>query len=401
MSSSQFMQKVMSDPSAMKRYNRILSAIPSNARALFNRNGSRYFLNSLTPASGTSGSQIIQFRILQVGRGVDGIQLALTFNNGTASTWNGNPFLAIQTCRLMSGDGNNVITQIQAGGYDFFRNYCLLYTESQIANLSVNTNISTTLAPGAGIPASSSATFLLPLKGFPWDAYNDMFNLQFKGDLILEFTMQDSTFYTETGTASTLTISNPQIYLDTVEYVPSLQAALRQNILNADYRFMCLESLVYNQTTTMTASTQYSFTLTSLFGFCPALFIAVYDMSTALGRRSPIPMTSFQILDSSGMNIIGGSVLPVSVMTAEMTEHFSESYMPRFFPEILYNFCERPDLTLGEQIPTGWYNMTGFEQLILNTPSTLATGSYLVTVSARIYTVLSTDSSANLIKNTM
>lgn len=397
MSSNQFFQKVVQDQNRLNKYNKVLSAVKPQNRALFNRNGSRYIINSISPVSGTSASQIIQFRILQVGRGVDKAYLQLTFNNGTASIANFNPYNAIQSMRLLSADGSNIIANIQSG-IEQLRSYALLNSAQEIANYSVSSNISTTLGLGSGVPASGNRTLILPLYLMPWDSFDDNLSLQFNGDLILEVTTQDSTYFTEAGTASTLTISNPQLILDTVEYTPGLQSALKASIMNRTFQFMYLEPLLYTNTITLAASTQYTFTLSSLNGLCAALFIGVYDTSTPAGRRTPIEMENFYLTDSSGQNIVGGNTISSQYNKMEVASHFKDSVFPRYYDEIVNHFCERPDLTLGEQIPSGFYYFTGFENLVLTTPAGLAGGQYQVNVSGRFYSVLNVDNSRNLVK---
>jgi hypothetical protein len=402
MSSNNFFDRILQDGNARAKYNQVMAATPPNQRPLMKRCGSQYIVNSTTPASGSSASQIMQWRIQQINKIVDRAYLRITFNNGTATVCNFNPFMAIQQIRLLSGNGSQVIANLQGGGLDQLRQFAYLLTESQVANFSQDTNISTVLGLGSGIPASSSRTFILPLWCMPWQGVNDQFSLNFgQNDLILEVTTQDAAQYVEAGTASTLTISNPQLILNVVEPTMEYRNQITAAIRDRTYKFAYVDTQLYTSTQTLNASTEYNFTLSSINGLVATLLIGVYDISTPAGRRTPIAVESYYITDSAGQNILGGNTITSDYNRMEKAQHFEDTLAPRYFNEILESFAERPDLTMKEQIGTGVYYFDGFQRLYLTTPATWTNGSYQVNVSARIYTVLTVDSAGNLVKSSM
>ena len=392
MSSNNFFEKTVTRKAKSQRD--LTAAIPDGQRHLQNRNQIVSVVNTISPLGGTSGSQTVQFRLLQTRVSIDRCILYAQINNAGGLA-NGNPYLSIDQLRLLTSNGNDLICQLT--GKDLFNNLIML-TESEFANASAYNNTSTTWGLGSGFGATSTTDLYLPLLGMPWDG-NERFPLMFSSDLILELRLKDSASFVEAGTPADITFSQMKLYLDSMEYSPSVELSLSNSIKNGTYKFAYTDSLVYKNAITMAGSNTYEFTLSSVNGLVALLFISVYSATTGAGNRVPTGMQSYAILDSDGSNICGGSVIPTEYNKIEILDHFSHTSFGRNVDTIIHSFCSSPDRTMIENVPTGAFPFDGFQRLQLTTPAGLAGGTYTVEVSARVYSVIQSDRTGNLVRN--
>ena len=393
MSSNNFFEKTVTRKAKSQRD--LLAAIPDGQKHLINRNQIVSVVNTISPLGSTAGSQVVQFRLLQTRVSIDRAILFCRINN-TSGLANGNPYLSIDQLRLLTSNGNDLICQLT--GKDLFNNLIML-TESEFANASAYNNTSTTWGLGSGFGAGQTTDLYLPLLGLPWDG-NERFPLMFSSDLILELRLKPSSEWIESGTPADITFSQMKLYLDSMEYSPSVELALSSSIKNGSYKFAYTDTLVYKNALTLAASSTYEFTLSSINGLVALLFIGVYSATSGAGNRLPTAMQSYQILDSDGSNICGGSVIPTEYNKIEILDHFSHSSLPRHLDGIIiHSFCSDPDRTMIENVPSGAFPFDGFQRLSITTPAGLGGGTYTVEVSARVYSVIQSDRTGNLVRN--
>lgn len=392
MSSNNFYEKTMTRKA--KSYRDLMAAIPDGQKNLVNRNQIVSVINTISPLGSTSAAQTVQFRLLQTRVSIDRCILYAQINNAGALA-NGNPYLAIDQLRLLTANGNDLICQLT--GKDLYNNLIML-TESEFANASAYNNVSTTWGNGSGFAAATTTDLYMPLLGMPFDG-NENFPLMFSSDMILELKMKPSADWVESGTASSVTFSQMKLYLDSMEYSPSVENALKNSIRSGSYKFAYTDTLIYRNALTLAASSTYEMTLSSINGLVAILFISVYSATTGSGNRTPTAMSSYALLDSDGSNICGGSIVPATYNKIEIYDHFSHTSFPRYLDTIIHSFCANPDMTMINNVPSGCFPFDGFQRLQLTTPAGLAGGTYTVEVSARVYSVIQSDKTGNLVRN--
>lgn len=321
---------------------------------------------------------------------VNELTLVLNVTNGGAAAVMFPPIPQIfNTIEIDVNEGNNVLSRFEGdylycltsnfGNIEWAAKSTLMNTNQQWANNAV------------GLAAGASATYYMPLK---YTALNQAkLNMRYiKNDIMVRFTFWPwATSGAGGAAAPTITSCSlilNQINLDITDQ--EAKAPLYVNVGNGVPDPIALRYLdrirFYQGSVAMSPNTTYSWQLSNIRGMISHLYFFVRPAgATGFGLNNFQQIGWFDIVDNNNNTIIQYQQPSAFNLLEEYPDFWPDSPLSQNKNLYTYSFNLSPKDSYAFGSQNGFYPFTTYEQLVINTGSTLAAGNFDVVVFAVQY----------------
>ena len=234
--------------------------------------------------------------------------------------------------------------------------------------------MNTTASWGAGtaIANGGTATYRVPLPML-WFQQSEAWLQSHKGDILIRVVLRPSSDTVTAGSTTSVIITSATLIVEDESFIDGSYQERQEEIhgkipcdnLFTDFKCQQFPSLSYTQGTSQTH------VLTGITG--PVNFIFFFVRSSPVNASNIntfSAITSFEIQDPNGKNIIGGS----AILSADWLSMIAPSYLPSQLTlnKNIYGyfFCDSPMKTIESGSNTGFYTFTGKERLVITAAST-------------------------------